>query len=61
MPGSIMNTLKVKYCGSLTNNDLQLSSLVVMNAWTNVSVSFRERQFLILDRLCLWQKAMLQK
>ena len=53
-------SLSIKVCGSSANSELQLSSLVVMNAWTNVSVSFRERQFLILDRLRIWQKATLQ-
>ena len=53
-------SLSIKVCGSSANSELELSSLVVMNAWTNVSVSFRERQFLILDRLRIWQKATLQ-
>ena len=53
-------SLSIKYCGSPANNELQLSSLVVINTWNNVSVSFRERQFLILDRLRIRQKATLQ-
>ena len=32
-------TLSNKYCGSSANNELQLSSLDVTKAWTNVSVS----------------------
>ena len=53
-------TLSNKYCGSSANNELQLSSLDVTNAWTNVSVSFWVRHFLILDKLRMRKKATLQ-
>ena len=42
-------TLSNKYCGSSASNELQLPSLVVTKAWTDVSV------------LRMWKKATLQK
>ena len=46
----------IRNLGSPYNSELALSSLDVMNAWTNFSVSAKDRQFLILLMFLRWKK-----